>query len=990
MTTGGPRGVCAGLALACLAALVGRPARAADVGHEAQFDEAQFHFTRGNQLYRQGRFDEALVELYASNRLVPNGNVQFNIARCLEQLKLFDEAFRAWSELARAAERGDRRGGQAAGSSGEREGAPPAERAVILAAIDRLRPQLALLEVGSEPPGAAIYLNRRDLGSLGTTPKRLALAPGQATVLLELPGYRPAAVSVALARGAERVVTATLERIYGGVLFRSLPPGAVVHEGGLDGPRLDVGPTPTRFVPGHHVVFVEAPEHVPARVGLDVPPDGTVTVDVPLAPLPSPTGAVIVRANVDGALVRIDGREMGFSPTVIEGVPAGERLVEVEHEGREPFRTRVVVEAGRRAYVDVQLHREHRQIEAANKRLTPVEDAPASITVVTAAQIRAFGYLTLAEALAAVRGVVASNDRTYEAIGFRGLSPPGDYTKRVLVLVDGHPYNDVVAGQGYVGHDLDVDLENVERIEVVRGAGSVLYGTGALFGVVNVVTRRPAPGAHAEAGAGIGTLGTQVGRATVSARSDAGELLASATAYGATGERAFTWSDGKVATLADGERARHADLLGRLGPLSLRAGFNDRTKTVPTGVFATRPEAGTTYRDERAYAELRLEAPLGGARLSARLAYDYGLFQGHYLQVTPPDTRDDFRSQWATGEARLELPALGRHRLTVGGEVMDELEVRQRSSEDPATGAPYFSSDTTGVVASGYLVDDWAPSERLRLNVGLRADDYTKTFGATLNPRVAVIARPYARGNTKLLLGRAFRAPSAYERFYNDMGATQVPAGPLSPETILSGELEHTHAFDDDLRVTVAAFAEELSNMVVLVSAPRRPDGSVLPAPRPEVFAFENLGDRVRGFGGEGEVVWEPGGGTFLSFSLAWHRTRRFAADGAHPLANAPTHVAALRFLTPLLGAALRLGAEVVVDVGRSTVAGDVAPDAALCNVTLSGDAHVGARLRLRYFGGLYNLLDERAGTPVGREVAAGATVAREARTARLGLALAF
>ena len=71
-------------------------ARAEDVA-----DEAQFHFVRGNQLYRQGRFDDALSEFYVSNRLVPNRNVQFNIARCLEQLKLYDEAFRAWSDLDR-------------------------------------------------------------------------------------------------------------------------------------------------------------------------------------------------------------------------------------------------------------------------------------------------------------------------------------------------------------------------------------------------------------------------------------------------------------------------------------------------------------------------------------------------------------------------------------------------------------------------------------------------------------------------------------------------------------------------------------------------------------------------------------------------------------------------------------------------------------------------------------------------------------------------
>jgi outer membrane receptor protein involved in Fe transport len=943
----------------CLLSLAAVPARAEDVGLSVA-DEAQFHFSRGNQLYRQGRFDEALVELYASNRLVPNRNVKFNIARCLEQLKLYDEAFRAWSELARA-------------------DAPPAEHAAIQAAIDKLRPQLALLQVTTDPPGATIFVNRRDLGALGTTPRRLALAAGKATVLLDLPGYRPVSVPVELAKGAEKHIAPTLERIYGAVVLRGLPPGATVRDGATDGPLLVVGDAPTRLVPGRHELFVTAPAHVPARVTIDVPPDGTTTVDAPLAPLPSPTGAIVVRANLDGALVRIDGREMGFSPTVIEGVPAGERLVEVEHEGRETFRTRVTVETGRRAYLEVTLRREQPVIEAANKRLTPVEDAPASITIVTAEQIRALGYLTLADALRGVRGVISSNDRTYEAIGFRGLSPPGDYTKRVLVLIDGHPYNDIVAGQGYVGHDLDVDLELVERIEVVRGPGSVLYGTGALFGVINVVTRRPNPGAHGEAGAQLGTLSTNIERATLSARGEGAEVLASGAAYDSGGERVFPWTNGMVATGADGETARHADLVGRVGPLALRAGFNDRTKTIPTGVFATRPDAGTTYRDARAYAELRLEQPVGEARIVARASYDYGLFQGHYLQVMPPDTRDDFRSQWLTGELRLELPALGRHHFTVGGQALDELEIRQRSFEDTAGGMTYFTNDATGWVYSGYAVDDWAVASKLRINAGVRADDYTDSFGWTVNPRLAVIAKPYARGNTKLLVGRAFRAPSAYERFYNDGGATQDQAGALSPETIVSGELEHTHAIDDDLRVTVAAFAEQLSNMVILA-----------PTAKQDVFAFANLTDPVRGYGADGEVDWEPGGGAFVSFALSWQRTRVYAADGQHPLANAPTAVGALRVIYPLMGAGLRVGTELIVDVGRPTVDGNVAPDSTMWNVTLSGEAHFARRLRVRYFGGVFNLLDDRAGYPVGTEVASGPTVARLPRTARIGLAFAF
>jgi hypothetical protein len=86
----------------------------------------------------------------------------------------------------------------------------------------------------------------------------------------------------------------------------------------------------------------------------------------------------------------------------------------------------------------------------------------------------------------------------------------------------------------------------------------------------------------------------------------------------------------------------------------------------------------------------------------------------------------------------------------------------------------------------------------------------------------------------------------------------------------------------------------------------------------------------------------------------------------------------------------LRVGSEVIVDVGRSTVDGDVTNEAFLCNVTLSGDVRFQRGWRLRYFAGVFNLLDDRTGFPVGAEVASGTTVARYPRTARMGLGWTF
>ena len=98
-------------------------------------------------------------------------------------------------------------------------------------------------------------------------------------------------------------------------------------------------------------------------------------------------------------------------------------------------------------------------------------------------------YPTLAEALRGTRGVYLSDDRGYEALGFRGFGRPGAYGNRVLITLDGVPLNDDWVWSSYVGYDLRTDLEDIDRIEVVRGPGAALYGANAFNGVLNMTTK---------------------------------------------------------------------------------------------------------------------------------------------------------------------------------------------------------------------------------------------------------------------------------------------------------------------------------------------------------------------------------------------------------------------------------------------------------------------------------------------------------------------
>jgi outer membrane receptor protein involved in Fe transport len=951
-----------------LAAGVSRAADFAGPSRVAQADEAQFHFLRGNRAYQERRYEDALASYYLSNRLVPNRNVEFNIARCLDRLGRYDEAYRAWSSLLD-------------------EGLPDKDRNAVKEAIDQLRPHLALVDIETIPPGATIYAARRDLGALGATPKSLALRPGMTKIILERDGYRPVELAAEPKQGSEIKLKATLERIWAEIDVRRVPSDAEVRRDFVDGEILRRGPGSLKVLPGPVVLFISAPGFQTARLMVGAIADTALPVDVVLTPAEAPTGALVVRANATGALVRVDGHEAGFVPAVIDGVPAGPRRVEIIADGRKPYAAEVSVEKGGRTFVDAYLGRADPEISAATKSQVASEAAPASISVVTADEIAAFGYTSLTEALAGIRGTFTSNDRSYESVGFRGFSPPGDYTNRVLVLVDGHPLNDAVTGQGYVGHDLDVDLSNVDHIEIVRGPGSVLYGTGALFGVINVVTRRPNEGGHAAASTMGGSSGLMSGRATLSARKGEAELMLSAAAMTTDGDRRFIWPSefdsppagsapvGDAVFDADGESAAHADLLARLGPVSLRAGYNDRKKNIPTGAYHTLPAPGTYNHDRRAFAELRFSQDVHGVGIAARAAYDNSWYHG---QVNGGGEPQDLKAQWTTGELRLDLPRILYQQLTLGAEAVKQLELQTDSTEGP--GVP------KDLILSAYIVDTIVLGDRLTINLGLRNDRYTQSFGNTLNPRVAVIARPYDKGNTKLFFGRSFRVPSPNER-------ADTPDRAVKPETMWSGEIEHTHAVNDDVHIVGAVFASWLFDLISLVREPALADV----APYNGVV-YQNDSKRIRSLGAEGEIRWEPGSGALLSLSLTRQRVEELSSAGNRAYENAPELLAKARVLYPLVGRSLRVGTEIVLESGRHFEwppesghprSDNRVEDALLWNLSLSGEYRP---FRLRYFAGLFNLLDvhdPRAGFPTSVDYRL-TLIPRYGRSARAGLAWMF
>jgi outer membrane receptor protein involved in Fe transport len=718
------------------------------------------------------------------------------------------------------------------------------------------------------------------------------------------------------------------------------------------------------------MLIVSDPGYRTARQLVQVGEEGRVRAVVEL---PLVTGSVVVDAIEKGALIEIDGEPAGFTPAVLPTVQAGAHRVRVSLPGYVAWETTLVVEPDGRQGLTAVL-RPSQEVTAASRTTQAVEDAPASVTLIGAQEIRAFGYATLADALGGARGIFTTNDRIYEYVGVRGFARPGDYNNRILLTLDGHALNDDQVGASYVGYDFAPDLADVERIELVRGPGSALYGSNAFFGVVNVVTRE-GESTPPHLGAGVEGAGTARARAGASGKLGDGGWWASVGGAVSQGED-FVFEElaadgGGVSEGADGFAA--AGLRGRLwaGDFSATVYGNYRDKRIPTGAFETLlADERAHSADGRAFVEARFEPEiLASTQLFTRAYLDRYDFAGAYPY--PGDLVEDrWEGSWAGAEARVVSGPLAWLRLT-GGLAGDAHLAARLTGRDEA--GVYLSESPSTQTAAVYAVTEADAGRTLTASVGARLD-WISSVGATVNPRVALILRPAPGQTLKLLAGRAFRAASPYELYYNDDGVTQIAAAELSPETVLSGEAEYTCRFHDVGSFVLSAYYNRIDGLIDLVDV-----GDV-------VLQYRNSEVPVQTLGGEAELRRDWRGGWMASVGVGYQHTRTGESFDGDELTNSPALLGSVKGAAPLLPGQVNAASRLRVESGRLQVDGERTDAVVLADLMLTGSAPA---FRLDWALGVKNVLDWRYAHPSGDDVAMTA-LPQPGRTAYVDVSVGF
>jgi outer membrane receptor protein involved in Fe transport len=573
-------------------------------------------------------------------------------------------------------------------------------------------------------------------------------------------------------------------------------------------------------------------------------------------------------------------------------------------------------------------------IQVAGAALHPqtLQDAPASVTVITAGDIRKYGYRTLGEALTAVRGFYLTNDRTYETIGVRGFSLPGDYDSHVMVMVNGHNMADNIFDfMLFFGNGFPIDMNLIRQIEIIRGPSSALYGSNAIFATVNVITKSPDEAGPLAVTTETGSFGEKKIQIMDTASLGTARALISGSVYNNSGESPlffpqFNTPQNNYGNAVDlnGEKGYHffANLVWRNWTVMAAFSGHDQIQPISWGptIFNDR---GTLNNDARNFVDAVYERPVAGGTLRWRTYYDayhyLGRFDYALANGAVEDNRQHDLGDWVGTELTYRIRPSRAGDITVG--VEGKIDIRDRMTEFDVSPVPiqYLTVDHPNRSAGVILQDEKKLFGGWKLDLGLRFDISAYGISAYghhfFSPRAALL---YQRSDwaLKFLYGRSFRNPSTYQLFYGDGLAIQANPN-ARPETANTVEVDLDRKFGKRMNLQVSAYGYRLYDFLEGVQLP---DG---------LIQYQN--DRkIQAEGVELEINGRPTNWleATASYAVQWSRDDTF-------LENSPQHLAKLRFAVPL-GRRFDLSSGMQYESSRGTLGGNVLPPLYLTDFTLT------------------------------------------------------
>jgi iron complex outermembrane receptor protein len=545
---------------------------------------------------------------------------------------------------------------------------------------------------------------------------------------------------------------------------------------------------------------------------------------------------------------------------------------------------------------------------------TPLDKAAAIATVITSDDIAAMGATDLDQVLETVTGLhVGRSDQSYTGkYIIRGIT--SNYTPQTLLLINGIPVTSLFVGNrsnAWAG----MPIKSIARVEVIRGPGSALYGADAFSGVINIITKNHDELRGTQTGIRTGSFGTQAAWFTHGKSYNGLNIGFTLEAETTDGWKKIVEHDRQTefdamfktnASLAPNSVSTMKDMIDARLDMSyqnsrLRLGYQGRSNIGSSVGYAealdpTSRAANYRYNLDYNYSlkeltpKLDIDSRVSYYRNAAVITkniplFPAGAFGGAYPNgfIGNPGYKEE--------NARLDLSALysgiNNHLLRVGtGFTWDDmfevtesknfnadLSPRANGLEDVSDTAEVYLPEKQRTNYYLFVQDEWKLAKNWLATTGIRYDHFSD-FGNTTNPRLALVWATTDNITTKLLYGKAFRAPS-----FNELFVTTNPivlGDPnLKAETIDTYEFAFSHQLSNQLLYTANIYRYNIQDFITYV-----PINS-------GVNQAQNIGNR-KGQGFELEADYSPAYNVRFLANYAYQQSIDKKTDA--DIGDAPNH----------------------------------------------------------------------------------------------------
>ena len=605
-------------------------------------------------------------------------------------------------------------------------------------------------------------------------------------------------------------------------------------------------------------------------------------------------------------------------------------------------------------------------IYGASKYMQKSKEAPSSITIVTRDEIQTYGYRTLADVLTSLRGFYVTYDHNYKYIGVRGLGNPGDLSSRMLCLVDGIRVNEGSIGGISMGQDFSVDLDLVERIEVIRGPASSIYGTNAMLGIINVVTREGYKMNGIEVSTGASSFGGYNTRFSGGFETEGGlDLIFSGSAGLSEGQdryiEEFDYPEYNNGVFEDGDSERWHNFFAKATyeGLTLESMYSYRFKQNPMAPSSTIFNSNEAQTEDSQWAlsaryrrklmdmiDFSSQVYYQQYTWDGQWPYDFD-FEGNHVDWVDLYL-DNFRGRRLTAAVDLSHRLEGGHVIAMGGEYRNNFQMDMSAIDDK----PYWewynfklSPENYGL----YLLADYRVIKGAILSLGVRHDEYT-SFGGSTNPRLALVTEPLHGSVIKALYGTAFQAPNGYEMGDQEDFDPSGSSLTLIPEEVETYEVIWEQDLGKNIMSSLSAYQYNYKKIIGREEAND-------PEDPPEYWDNDEVESRGMELGLEARFANGFSGRGSWNYNEA--KDKWF-----NPLygdSKAPNRMGKLNLRIPIRKAGTRLGLEIQYNSARRTIMREWTEGYTLVNLTLV-DTSVLEGLQIK--GSIYNLFNEENGHP--------------------------